>query len=74
MAKRWTVKEDLFIHAYFDALGDMIGPHDLGRPKGAAAKRARVLKQSGAWAALDRMNAAEFEFRMIAGHRLPETE
>ena len=74
MGKRWTPKEDMFIHAYFDAAGDMIGPHDLGRPKGAAAKRARALKQSGAWAALDRMSSAEFEFRLLAGHPVPETE
>lgn len=49
MAKRWTFEDDLFLAAYFDTLGDYIGEHDLGRPKGSAAKRVEKLKASGAW-------------------------
>jgi hypothetical protein len=67
MSKRWTEKEDKFIHAYFDAVGDYIGPHDLGRPKGAAAKRAKALKASGAWDALTRERDAHHEYLRLTG-------
>ena len=72
MASRWTVKDDKFLHAYFDAVGDYVGTHDLGRPVGAAKRRAEFLKRSGAWAALDRAEAAEIEFRKLAGHPVVE--
>jgi hypothetical protein len=49
MSKRWSFEDDLFLVAYFDAVGDYIGQHDLGRPKGAATKRVQKLKESGAW-------------------------
>ena len=67
MSKRWTEREDKFIHAYFDALGDFIGPHDLARPKGAVAKRAKALKDSGAWDALTRTNEAYHEYLRLTG-------
>lgn len=43
MSKRWTLKEDLFLHSYFEAVGDYVGTHDLGRPKGAATIRRDAL-------------------------------
>jgi len=70
MSKRWTEDEDRFIHSCFEAVGDYIGPHDLGRPAGAAAKRAAFLKQSGAWDALDRRVRAERDYRKAVGARL----
>lgn len=48
---RWTPEEDKFIVAYFDAVGAMIGPHDLGRSEKATSARAKFLKESGAWGA-----------------------
>jgi hypothetical protein len=51
MSRRWTPDEDQFIVAYYDAVGVMIGPHDLGRTEKAVEKRARFLKDSGAWGA-----------------------
>lgn len=56
MSKRWSFEDDLFLAAHFDAVGDYIGQHDLGRPKGAATKRVQKLKESGAWDVL-RMHA-----------------
>ena len=49
MARRWTEDEDLFIIAYYDAVGSFIGPHDLGRTGQSTIARARFLKRSGAW-------------------------
>ena len=49
MARRWTEREDLFIIAYYDAIGPYIGPHDLGRSEKATTDRAKFLKRSGAW-------------------------
>lgn len=49
MAKRWTVDEDDFLVRHFEAVGDYIGVHDLGRPAGAATKRVKFLRQCGAW-------------------------
>jgi hypothetical protein len=72
MSKRWTEREDTFIHAYFDTIGDYIGPHDLGRPKGAAAKRAKFLKETGAWDALTRMQAAHHTYLKLTGHRFAD--
>lgn len=59
---RWTEQEDIFLHAYFDAIGDFIGTHDLNRPAGSATRRVRQLKKSGAWDALCRMKAAERDY------------
>jgi hypothetical protein len=67
MSRRWTEKEDRFIHAYFDAVGDYIGPHDLGRPKGAVMKRAKALKDSGAWDALTREKQGYHEYLRLTG-------
>ncbi len=72
MSKRWTEHEDKFIHAYFDALGDYVGTHDLGRPAGAAAKRAKFLKESGAWDALTRMQAQHHLYLKLTGHRFAD--
>jgi hypothetical protein len=60
MSKRWSIEDDEFIVRFFDEMGDYIGPHDLGRPKGAAAKRARHLKETGAWDALRRRMRSDF--------------
>jgi len=67
MAKRWTMNEDIFLHAFFDGLGDMIGEHDLGRPKGAATARVKHLKFTGAWDALDNLKCAEQDYRKCLG-------
>jgi hypothetical protein len=66
--KRWTFKEDLFLHEFFDAIGDYVGTHDLGRPRGAATKRVAFLRATGAWAALDRRKAAEADYRHCLGN------
>ena len=55
MARHWKLEDDGFLVAYFDSVGDYIGVHDLGRPKGAATRRVADLKKSGAWDALVRM-------------------
>ena len=66
MSKRWTLKEDRFLAAYFDGLGDYIGTHDLGRPKGAATKRVEKLKECGAWDILKLMGACDIAYRVAA--------
>lgn len=53
MSKRYSLKEDKFIVSYFDVVGDMIGPHDLGRSRDAVKRRAKFLKESGLWRALE---------------------
>jgi hypothetical protein len=52
MSKRWSFSDDTFLRAYYDGIGDFIGVHDLGRPKGAATRRVAHLKKTGAWDAL----------------------
>ena len=52
MSKVWGKYDDIFIHAHFDAVGDSIGPNDLGRSAGAVTRRAKVLRESGAWDAM----------------------
>ena len=52
MSRRWTTEDDDFLARYYDAVGDMCGTHDLGRPKGAADKRVKFLKACGAWDAI----------------------
>lgn len=74
MAKRWTLKEDIFLHAYFPAVGDLVGTHDLGRPTGAATRRAALLKQTGAWDCLERRQAAECEYFRCLGMSSIEDE
>lgn len=60
-AGRWTFSDDLFLAKYFDAVGDMCGWHDLGKPRGAATKRVAKLKAKGAWLPLKRMLESDFE-------------
>lgn len=67
MSRRWTMDEDLFLADYFDSIGDFVGEHDLGRPRGAATKRVRVLKESGAWDWLKMIRRAEREYRYATG-------
>ena len=75
MSRRWTMKDDLFLFAYFDAVGDLAGTHDLGRPKGAAIKRVAKLKACGAWTALAAREEAEMAYRHALGiYSLPELE
>jgi hypothetical protein len=64
--KRWTMEEDIFLHEHFDAVGDFIGVHDLGRPPKSATRRVVLLKKSGQWDALTRMKSAERDYRIIA--------
>lgn len=67
MAKRWTEEDDRFLVAYFETLGDYIGEHDLGRPKGAATKRVKVLRETGAWDVLKLIEAAEAAYMIAIG-------
>lgn len=67
MAKRWTFHEDVFLHEFFDAVGDWVGTHDFGRPKGAATRRVAMLKFTGAWDALTRRRQAEVAYRQCLG-------
>lgn len=60
MSARWTFSDDLFLAKYFEAVGDMCGWHDLGKPKGAATKRVAKLKATGAWDALKGRLESEF--------------
>lgn len=74
MAARWTLEDDLTLHAFYPAVGDFVGVHDLGRPKGAAAARYKKLKACGALDALDRRFAAERDYRRALGLRCAEDE
>ena len=60
MSARWTFSDDLFLAKYFEAVGDMCGWHDLGKPRGAATKRVAKLKAKGAWLPLKRLLASDF--------------
>lgn len=60
--RRWTLEEDRFVHAYFDCVGDYIGPHDLNRPKGSASARARLLRKTGAWDAISKIKEGERDY------------
>lgn len=73
MSRRWTFDEDRFLHAYFDAVGDIVGEHDLGRPRGAATARVRKLKANGAWGALtDLQNARAHYFEIVGTSSIDE--
>jgi hypothetical protein len=65
MSKRWTFEEDLFLASYFEAVGDMCGWHDLGRPKGAATKRVAKLRETGAWEALKLHQVTATAYRIL---------
>ena len=67
MSRRWTFDEDRFLHAYYDAVGDFVGEHDLGRPKGAATARVRLLKKNGGWGALSDLEAAKAHYHECVG-------
>ena len=69
MTRRWTEAEDLFIIAYFDAVGPYIGPHDLGRTGYATKTRAAFLKRSGAWDAYIEADNALDMARKLARHK-----
>ena len=62
MPKHWTLENDQFLVAYFDAVGPMIGPHDLGRPEAATKARVRLLKARGGWQALEDMERARVAY------------
>ncbi len=77
----WTYEDDAFLVAYFGAVGDYIGEHDLGRAPGDATKRVEFLKKTGAWQligkrekALNRAKAkayeAEIEYARLVGWKL----
>jgi hypothetical protein len=61
MSKRWTFEEDLFLAKHFEAVGDRVGDHDLGRPKGSATKRVAALKEMGVWEVLHDHLQQEFD-------------
>ena len=60
MGKRWTLEEDEMLVKYYEAIGDMVGTHDLNRPTGAATKRVKALKECGAWQALKLRYRADY--------------
>ena len=63
--KLWKLNEDLFLAAYYSGNGDFIGQHDLGRKKGAATQRVSLLKKTGAWDVLLKMEAAAIEYARV---------
>jgi hypothetical protein len=67
MSKRWTEKDDIFLHQYFDVVGDSGVARDLGKPTGAATKRVKFLKDCGAWDALNRSASAALHYRKCVG-------
>lgn len=66
MSKRWTMEDDQFVVEYFEAVGDFIGPHDLGRPAGSVTRRVKHLKECGAWDALKAVRYYEWAYRVSA--------
>lgn len=68
MSERWTLEDDMFVHAYLSAIGSIIGPRDLGRSPSAVKARAVFLRKSGAWQALDLMYQAERDYFRALGH------
>lgn len=84
MSRPWRYEDDEFLVSYFDSVGDYIGEHDLGRPKGAATRRVAHLKATGAWDALCRKHQvenrgniaslrAELEYARALGFKVEET-
>jgi len=73
MSKRWSFSDDAFLHAFYDAVGDYVGEHDLGRKKGAATRRVAKLKKLGGWAALDAIAEARQSYfeAMHPGYGFP---
>ena len=67
MAKRFSLKDDRFIFAYFDAAGGWNLGHDLDRSEASIVSRARKLKKNGGWAAIEKIEAAEKEYRLAMG-------
>lgn len=67
--KRWTIEDDRFIVMFFDAVGPMIGPHDLGCTEAQVTARAKRLRDKGGWALLERAIRAEAEYRIAMGAR-----
>ena len=83
-ARHWSYEDDEFLISYFDAVGDYVGTHDLGRPKGAATRRVAQLKKCGAWDALIRKQQleakagiaslrAELDYAKALGYSIEET-
>lgn len=65
---RWTFEQDLFLASYFDAVGDLCGTNDLGKPKGAATRRVKKLKERNttgrsAWDVLKDYIKSDFRLR-----------
>lgn len=67
MAKHWTYDEDRYLHQWVTVVGAFIVAHDLGRPQAAVEARARILRKTGAWKALDDMQAALAAYRHSLG-------
>ncbi len=74
MSKRYTEEDDRFIVAYFDAVGPMIGPHDLGRTEQSVKNRVKHLKETGAWDALAASVQYYHQYRKLAGFPVFEFE
>jgi hypothetical protein len=67
--KAWQKYEDQFLFAYYPAVGDYVGTHDLDRPKGAATQRVAFLKKCGAWDALRKEHEAHAEYYKALGSK-----
>ena len=63
MSKCWSYEDDMWLVVYFDAVGDSVGPFDLGRPKGAATRRVAKLKATGVWEKMRHADRAVAEAR-----------
>jgi hypothetical protein len=74
MSKRFDFDDDMFIHAYYDAIGSYIGPHDLGRSAASINARVRKLKATGAWDALTDMANARRRYQAALGLPLADWE
>ena len=68
MSKRWTPADDDFLVGYYETLGPMIGPHDLGRSARATTARVKHLKDTGAWEAYRASRYHNARAFLLAGH------
>lgn len=67
MAKRWTYEDDRWLHQWVPIVGALNVARDLGRPMAGVEARARILRKTGAWKALDDMQAALVAYRHALG-------
>jgi hypothetical protein len=60
---RWKFEDDVYLVSFFEAVGDRNVCRDLKRKTGAAERRAKRLKETGAWQAVDDWIKADFTAR-----------